>query len=300
MSYHHQFTGQVEGIRPTAPARWRQLDGLMGVFWEAEGDVGGRGYYLSQNPRISVFFSDVSSIRVAHEDGARGRMGRPLARAYYVPAGMPMWTRFTTPLNFSHLDIHLTPERMMQFLGSAVSRSVAQELLVRPAEARETRDLEVLARLLVKDVSAPSRNDLYAESLIGALLSGVLNLQAPGNDRPEGRLTAGQMRKIVARFEANGGRRMTLAEMAETVQLSESWFSHVFKQTVGVTPLKWQSMRRVDLARRMLAEDELSVAEIADRLGFSDQAHLTKVFRRIVGQTPAAWRRDQRAGQGRP
>jgi len=47
----------------------------------------------------------------------------------------------------------------------------------------------------------------------------------------------------------------------------------------------------------LLGESDLPVASIAAQLGFSDQAHLTKVFRQIVGETPAAWRRMQQFRQ---
>src|SRR3546814_10455684 len=104
MSYQHQFTGLTEGIRPTAPLRWRGLDGLVSAFWEAEGERGGGGYYISANPRISFFFTDVSSIRVTDRSAAARRSGRPMTRAFYVPAGTPMWTSFTSPLSFSHLE----------------------------------------------------------------------------------------------------------------------------------------------------------------------------------------------------
>ena len=84
---------------------------------------------------------------------------------------------------------------------------------------------------------------------------------------------------------------LDVAEMAETVGLSESWFANVFKQTTGKTPLQWQLGKRIDLARKLLVESELTIADIAAQLGFSDQAHLTKAFRQIAGETPAAWRR---------
>lgn len=294
MSYHHQFIGQTEGIRPIAPVRWRGLDGLMGAFWEAEGEAGGRGYYLSANPRISIFFTNVSSIRVANQDGAVRRTDRPLARAFYVPAGMPMWTSFTSSLSFSHLDIHLNAERLVKFLVPAIGRSAALEVLGRPAELRETGDIELLARLLVDEITTPTRHGLYAESVAGGLIAGVLDLDRTETDRGEGRLTRRQMRKVVASFEAGGGRRMTVAEMSECVSLSESWFSHVFKNTTGMTPLQWQLKQRIHLAQKLLAEGALSVAEIADHLGFADQAHLTKVFRQFAGETPAAWRRRAR------
>ncbi|MEX2518882.1 MAG: AraC family transcriptional regulator [Paracoccaceae bacterium] len=291
MSYHHQFTGRTEGIRPTALVRWRSLDGLMGAFWEAEGDAGGHGYYLSANPRISIFFTDVSSIRMANQNSTDWRPGRPMSRALYVPAGMPMWTSFTSSLSFSHLDIHLNPDRAVKFLTPALGRRAAKEALSRPAELHETRDIEILARLLVDEITTPTRHSLYAESLAGILIAGVLDLDGTRTDRAEGRLTLSQMRKIVANFETGGGRRLTVAEMAETVNLSESWFSTVFKSTTGITPLQWQLKQRIDLAQNLLTDDALSIAEIANRLGFSDQAHLTKVFRQFAGETPAAWRR---------
>ncbi|CAM3704376.1 AraC family transcriptional regulator [Cereibacter sphaeroides] len=78
--------------------------------------------------------------------------------------------------------------------------------------------------------------------------------------------------------------------MAQVVGLSESWFTRLFRDTTGVTPLQWQLRQRVELAQTLL-EENLSVAEIADRLGFSDQAHLTRVFRQVTGQPPGAWRR---------
>lgn len=294
MSYHHQFTGETEGIRPTAPVRWRWLDGLMGAFWEAEADADGRGYYLSANPRISIFFTDVSSIRMTNRESTLPLVDRPMTRVLYVPAGMPMWTSFTAPLSFSHLDIHLNPDRLVKFLIPAMGRSAAKEVLRNPVELQDTHDLVILAQLLVDEVTAPSRQNHYAESLVGSLIAGVLDFGThKRTDRADGRLTKAQIRKLVACFEANGGRRLTVAEMSKAVKLSESWFSHVFKNTTGLTPMQWQLNLRVEHAQRLLLETELSVAEITGRLGFSDQAHLTKVFRRVTGETPAAWRRAQ-------
>jgi AraC family transcriptional regulator len=293
MSYHHQFTGETCGIRPTAPLRWRPMDGMIGALWTAQGEAGGGGYYVSANPRISVFFEDVASIRVA---GAAGLAGRPMGRVIYVPAGTPMWTRFTAPLDFSHLDIHFDADRAVRALAPAVGRSAALAALQRPSETAEAGDLEALARLLAAEIETPARHALYAETLANGLLAGVLDLGAVAPQQ-DGRLTGAQMRRITARFEAAGGRRLSLAAMAEAVGLSESWFSHVFRNTTGMTPLQWQSARRVEIAKTMLADRALTIAEIADRLGFSDQAHLTRVFRQVEGETPAAWRRARRHGR---
>ena len=295
MSYQHHFIGETEGIRPMVPVRWCQVGGLMGAFWEARGEAGGRGYYLSANPRISVFFADVSSIRVAHSEGRGARAQRPLARALYIPAGVPIWTSFTRSLAFSHLDLHLDSESAVRLLAPAVSRSAARDLMRRPAERAEAVELEGFARALAAEITRPTDAGARVEALAATLLAGLVAPEAAA-EPGDGRLTPDQLRRITERFDAGGGRRLSVAEMSRSVNLSGSWFSSVFKNTTGLTPAQWQMGRRVELARGLLAEGGASVAEIAHDLGFADQAHFTKVFRRHAGETPAAWRRARRGG----
>ncbi|MEW9613513.1 AraC family transcriptional regulator [Shinella sp. S4-D37] len=296
MNYQHAMTCHTDGIKVLAPVKWRSLDGLVGVFWDAEGHLGARGYYLSPDPRIVIFFNDVSShIRMTNREGGMTEYSRPMTRAVYVPAGVPLWTSFTAAHRFSHLDLHLHKDRMLRFLSPTVGTSAALAALRRPVEIQDVGAIETLASLLVDEVSGPTKHALYAESLVGAIVSGLLDIQDIGGEAQNGRLTQAQMNRLAARLNARSDGRLTVAEMAETVGLSESWFANVFKQTTGKTPLQWQLGKRIDLAQKLLVESDLTIADIAAQLGFSDQAHLTKAFRQIAGETPAAWRRVQQA-----
>lgn len=285
----------TEGIRVVAPVKWRQFDGLVSVLWEAESQAGAKGYYLSNDPRIMIFFNDVSPhVRLSNSDGEFRQHYRPMARAVYVPPGMPMWTTSGATHRFSHLNVHLHKDKLLKYLAPSVGASVAMTALRRPAEVQDAGSIETLARLVVDEVSSPSRHEVYGENLVGSIVAGLLdisreNVEAP----PSGRLTQAQMNKLVARMDRPADCRLTVSEMAEIVGLSESWFTNVFKQTTGKTPLQWQLGKRIDHAKRLLAESDLAVADIAAQLDFSDQAHLTKVFRQIAGDTPAAWRRSQ-------
>ena len=70
MGYCHTMTCCTQGIRPTVPVRWRGLDGMVGVYWQAEGAADARGYYLSPDPRIVFFLNDVSShVLMSNRDG---------------------------------------------------------------------------------------------------------------------------------------------------------------------------------------------------------------------------------------
>lgn len=292
--YLHSMTCHTEGIQALAPVKWRGLDGLMSVFWDAEGESGARGYYLSPDPRIVIFFNDVSPhIRMTNREGGTEGHYRRMTRAIYVPAGVPLWTSFTSRHRFSHLDLHVHKDRMLRFLSPSVGTSTALTALRRPVEVQDTVAVEMLASLLVDEVSNPSKHAVYAESLVGSIVAGLLDIPGDDGERANGRLTQAQMNKLISRVNASSDCRLTVAEMAATVGLSESWFANVFKQTTGTTPLQWQLGKRVDLAKKLLAESDLSIADIAVQLGFSDQAHLTKAFRRIAGETPAAWRRIQ-------
>ena len=293
---------RTEGIRGTEPVKWRSLDGIAGVYWVAEGRPGATGYYLSPDPRIVVFFNDVSAhIRMCNHEGRPPSHYRPMTRAIYVPAGMPLWTDFTAMHRFSHLDLHVHRDRLLRFLGPSLGGSAARAALCRPAEITDAGPIETLARLLVGELSHPARHGVYSESLVGSIAAALLDIPVESgaieSGETDGRgLTGAQMDRLVARIEAEGGRRLTVAEMAATVGLSESWFTSLFKATTGQTPLQWQLARRIALAKQLLLRADLTIAGVASQLGFTDQAHFTKAFRQIAAETPAAWRQTHRAG----
>lgn len=288
------MTCYTEGIRVLAPVKWRGLDGLVSVFWDAEGHPGAKGYYLSPDPRIVIFFNDVSPhIQMSNREGGLAEHTRPMTRAIYVPAGVPLWTNFTSAHRFSHLDLHVHKDRLLRYLSPSVGSSAALTALRRPVEIQDVGAVATLAGLLVDEVSNPSKHAIYAESLVGSIVSGLLHIPEREVEQASGRLTQAQMNRLTARVNTCSDGRLSVAEMAATVGLSESWFANVFKQTTGKTPLQWQLGKRIDLAQKLLVESELAIADVAAQLGFSDQAHLTKAFRQIAGETPAVWRRMQ-------
>lgn len=291
MSYLHSMICHTEGIRPMRPPTWRGLDGAVGVYWEATGHAGAQGYYLSPDPRIVIFFNDVSQqIRLTNQESARVPEYRPMTQALYVPAGMPMWTSFTAMHRFSHLDLHMHTDKLLRMLAPTIGRSTVLTALRHPVEVEASRSTEMLASLLVDELTQPLHHPAHAEHLVASLVTGMLDFSF-GEERASGRLTQAQMNRLEALVASRPDCRVSLTEMAACVGLSESWFASAFKQTTGKTPLQWQMARRVELCQDLLRSTTLSIAQVAAQMGFSDQAHFTKSFRQVVGQTPAAWRR---------
>ena len=74
-------------------------------------------------------------------------------------------------------------------------------------------------------------------------------------------------------------------------QLSASHFTRAFKETFGETPLGYVSRQRMRYAQDLMLRSGECLSQIALTCGHCDQSHFTRVFRRKVGMSPRAWRR---------
>jgi len=163
------------------------------------------------------------------------------------------------------------------------------DMFSRMISTEGSAQVEAFAHLLMSEISVPAHDEFYFESLPCAMVIAALSPALSKAKPSVGRLIAHQMRKLRQGGDQRGGQCMSISDMAQG--LSQSWFSHVYKSTTGLTPVRRQKNRRVSNAKRLLPDTGLSVADVAARLGFSDQSHFTKVFRDLSGHTPASWRR---------
>lgn len=297
MGYLHSMTCNTNGISLTAPMRWRTYEAMCGVYWQAEGRRGATGYYRSPDPRVMLFFNDVSGhIGMSDAGAVADPLKRPLAQAIYIPAGMQMWTRFGADHRFSHLDLHIKEAWLMERLRPALGENVAASLLLQPRHVHDLSAVGAIGEGLRQEICDGTRHPIVSESLAIALVAGLLEPpHAPAAvTPPSGGLTPAQMRRLRKLVDAEPGRRFLTAELAEEVGLSASWFAHAFKKTTGKPPLKWQQERRIDLVKQALIAENAPIADISDAFGFADQAHFTRVFRQVTGTTPAAWQRESR------
>jgi AraC family transcriptional regulator len=101
-----------------------------------------------------------------------------------------------------------------------------------------------------------------------------------------------QKRRATELLSENLAGRIRLSELAQECGLSISHFARSFKASFGVSTHRWLVQRRIERAQALLMETRESLADIAERAGFSDQAAFTRAFHQIVGISPGRWRRD--------
>lgn len=109
-----------------------------------------------------------------------------------------------------------------------------------------------------------------------------------------GGLAPWQAKRVVAFIDENLSRKILVEDLANLVRLSESHFARAFTKNFGVPPRTYLIGRRVELAKRLMRSTKDALCQIALECGFADQAHLSRVFRSLVGLPPHAWRVAQR------
>lgn len=98
------------------------------------------------------------------------------------------------------------------------------------------------------------------------------------------------IRKAMTYISANFHTVITLEAVAGYVHLHPSYFSTLFKQSTGSSFKEYLNMVRIEESKRLLANTDFSILDVAIAAGFEDQSYFTKVFRKYTGMTPKQFR----------
>jgi AraC family transcriptional regulator len=146
------------------------------------------------------------------------------------------------------------------------------------------------ARSLARELASPTEPH-YSETLCDSLVLHLLQSQAVVRNKavrlPKGKLAASQLRAAVELVHAELGSNLSLADMARAAGYSSFQFARMFKATTGSAPHQFVLKMRIERACRLLRQPGTTLAQTALLTGFYDQPHLTNVFRKALGVTPA-------------
>lgn len=134
---------------------------------------------------------------------------------------------------------------------------------------------------------------LYTESLANVLAIHLLRNYSGSVVKPalqDEALNVLRLNQLKEFIEEHLGEDLTIADMAAVVHMSPFHFSRAFKTATGQSPHRYVTQRRMERAKMLLAVTRLPVAEVAYRVGFSNQSHFTAQFRKATGTTPKRYR----------
>lgn len=215
--------------------------------------------------------------------------------AAIVPFGADsLWSHEYGDADVFHM--HLSPERLANMLGD-------DETCGRPVELVPqvlVRD-EMISRLgqhCLSELQNPGlASRAFVESLALALGVHLLRRHSTAGRKATASdyvIAPYRLRRAREFIEAHLSDDIGLGDIAAAAGLSPFHFARAFKKATGRSPYRYLIERRIAYARMLLMTTDLPLSEIALASGFSSQQQFTSMFGKIVGTTPARFRRDYR------
>jgi AraC family transcriptional regulator len=206
--------------------------------------------------------------------------------------------------------IHLTAA--IETVHIYVRRAVLEEVALEMVDG-DPSHIEIPSRIVDSDKALQAlieasafavENDSLGSSMFADYLSRTIAAQlirtySGGKLKGGGRMSpyAGMspiLSEAVDFMSDNIDTSINLSDIAQAINRSPSHIARLFRTELGMPPHRYLINLRVERARKLLEKTSMSIAEIAYECGFAHQEHMTRLFRRHCGTTPAVYRRSKR------
>lgn len=236
----------------------------------------------------------LTGVPVRHEWRAGGRnyyVDSMAGSVMVIPRGLHASVRCWR----SHPEV----QWILEFDHSRVEQRVHELLGLKQFELKPQFDLyDPQVSRLIQALQADLETGCLAGSLFGEMIGEAIIVYLAQQYSPAvsskqpltGGLSKLRLRRVLEYIQANLQHDIHLDKLAAAAGLSSFHFAKLFKQSTGVTPHRYVLQRRLERAKELLRNPEISLTEASLQSGFSDQSHLTNVFRRFVGVTPSRFR----------
>jgi AraC family transcriptional regulator len=232
---------------------------------------------------------------VCRLDGGRARSIRPaVAECSIIPAGRSHWGSWEGHNEF--LLAYVSPDTLAGVVRDDGLEADRFELDY-GFQVHDPQLASLLLALASQLANSGTEDRLYVDTL-GVQL-GVHLLRRYGTTPlrlrayPHG-LSRAKMRVVLDYLNAYLDQNIHLADLAHLVEMSPFHFLRLFRLSCGKTPHQYLVERRVEVAKTILLREDVPLADVAYRVGFADQSHFTRHFRRITGAPPGRLRRERR------
>lgn len=202
-----------------------------------------------------------------------------------TPAGQPRHWCWDHRVDV--LQLQLQPQLIAQ-IAAASEIDMSRIELVNRFGIYDSQ-LELIGKSLLTEMQSNGlAGQLYVESLVNLLVIHLLRQHSAFAPlQPTSQFSPSRLKQVIDYIHDNLARNLSLTDLASIANLSPSRFAYLFRRETGLSPHQYLIHARIERATHMLrAGGEISIGEIAHRVGFTDQSHFTRHFKRIVGVTP--------------
>lgn len=210
-----------------------------------------------------------------------------------VPAGAAHSWSTQGPIGFAHL--YLDPA----FVGRTVQEKFDRDprsVVLNECVGSDSPLLRALFTAMIAQVEAPGfASRLVLDTLLQGFLVQLLCELSTLNDAMRGAshsLAPRRLRRVLDYIEANLADEIELDDLVHVAGGSRFHFSRAFRDATGFPPYRYLVHRRVNAAKSLLLDADLSIEQISERCGFKSSAQFSVMFKQMFGTTPARFRRE--------
>jgi AraC family transcriptional regulator len=223
-------------------------------------------------------------------DGKCERRIIPPGGLFILPGGLDFGVRLEAELDTLHIYLrNEVVHEVADELGIASDDLALMPSLGEPDQLAESLAYGVQGALTDEDTGSSVYVD-YISRVLSARLLRRYSRRGFACEAVSGGLTRSQLMRAEEFIASSLEKSLSLEAIASACDLSPSYFARRFRSSTGLPPHQYLMRQRVERAKRLL-RGSLPIVEVALECGFSHQEHLTNVFRRMTGTTPASYRR---------
>jgi AraC family transcriptional regulator len=188
--------------------------------------------------------------------------------------------------------LSLEPERLAKIAYESVTTERVELI---PHYAMQDPFIDHIGKSLTAELTEDRfGSQLLVDSLTIALSIHLLrhysNGRKPLHDYQRG-LPKRKMQRAIAYIHDHLAEDLTIAAISDELEMSQYYFSRLFKQAIGVSPYQYVIEQRIEAAKQLLKKTPLPISAISERVGFANQNQLTIQFRNLTGTTPSNYRK---------
>ncbi len=275
--------GDTSGVVVTQALDWPGV-----VLQAGRDDVASVDGQVLTHHYVSLNIDDVPYVYEVKDGPAFRKIVVPPQGLWICPPNESITTRASRPRSYVRMSID--PLQFDRVLGQLPD--AADPVGLRPGYAMNAPGIAFLLRALVAEADAGTPAGLaFVEAVTAGIarqLVRLVGVRSAPREPPAGRLSRAARRRVLELIDTKLDAKLTVETLAREVGLSVAHFSRAFNETMGRAPHQFLLAMRLERARRLLETPGITLATVARHTGFSDQSHLSRLFKREYGITPGA------------